>query len=163
MEIRKFVRRAVNAFGYDIHRQIRDISPYFDPAHAHIATASLESITARFFVADDRHTIQSHHAEGKFFESEILAAIARRFSPGGCYVDIGANVGNHLIYMAQRFPDSRLIGFEPMQRQHAILVVNALLNEIGERLVIYKSAASDHRGTAQMITPNPRVRTHKPA
>jgi len=57
------------------------------------------------------------------------------------------------VYIARHFPEARLIAFEPMRRQHAILVVNTLLNEIGPRLAIYKSTASDHHGTAQMITP----------
>lgn len=154
MKIRQVARRAISALGYDIHRQIKDAEPFFDLAHARLSTATLEAITARFFVADDRDMIQSHHADGRFFETDILGAIAERFTPSGCYVDIGANVGNHVVYMAKRFPDARLIGFEPMRRQHAILTVNALLNEIETRLVIHKSAASDHRGKAQMITPN---------
>lgn len=153
MIIRKVTRRIVNTIGYDIHRVVTSSTPCFDPAQAHFATATLEKVTARFFVADPLDTIQSQHSMGCFFETDILSEIAAHFAPNGCYVDIGANVGNHLIYIAQRFPEAHLIAFEPMRRQHAILVVNTLLNEVGRRLVIYKSAASDHRGKAQMITP----------
>lgn len=156
MGIRQVARRVINALGYDIHRQIKDAEPFFDPAHARVTTATFDAVSACFFVADDRDTIQSHHAEGRFFEPDILVAIAERFAPSGVYVDIGANVGNHVVYMAKRYPEARLIGFEPMQRQHAIFVVNALLNELATRLVIHKTAASDHSGKAQMITPNVR-------
>ncbi len=57
MSLRKFIRRFVNAFGYDIHRNVRDSTPCFEPAHALLATATLETVTADFFVADPLDTI----------------------------------------------------------------------------------------------------------
>ena len=64
-----------------------------------------------------------------------------------------ANVGNHLVFVGKRFKNSRLIALEPMKKQHAILVINTILNNLGDRATIHKVAASSIDGEAQMITP----------
>lgn len=153
MKLRQFTRRAFNSFGYDVHKLEMDCTPYFDPKTAAVRSAKLNETTALFFVSDQRDTIQSYHFAGKFYEEDILEAISERFFDGGCFVDIGANVGNHLLYVASRFPKANVVAFEPMRKQHAILVINILLNDFSERIELHKLAASDSEGIARMITP----------
>ncbi|MEM6460763.1 MAG: FkbM family methyltransferase [Pseudomonadota bacterium] len=153
MKLRRFIRKAINAAGYDMHKQERDCSPYFDPEFSAVRTATLNDTTARLFVSDRRDVIQAHHFSGRFYEADILREISKRFFDGGCFVDIGANVGDHVLYIASRFPKASLVAFEPMRKQHVVLMVNMLLNDLAERIKLYKLAASDSDGIAQMITP----------
>jgi FkbM family methyltransferase len=152
---RRIIRKALNAVGYDIHRQIKDSSGLYDPEFSQIKTVNFLDLSAKFFVADCRDVIQSSHYQGVFYEEDICLEIANRFKGDGLFVDIGANVGNHAIFMAARFPQASVIAFEPMRLQHSILVVNYLLNDLGERVKIHKIAASDEVSSSQMITPNP--------
>lgn len=88
----------------------------------------------QFFVADPHDLIQSHHANGKFYEVEELAIIAQFFPRGGVFVDIGANVGNHVIYVGKYLHPAQVIVFEPNPAAIPILRINLALNYL-ERLV----------------------------
>ncbi|MCC1498394.1 FkbM family methyltransferase, partial [Alcanivorax sp. 1008] len=49
---------------------------------------------------------------------------------------------------------SRIIAFEPMRLQHAILSINVLLNELQGKVEVHKLALSDRTEFSRMITPN---------
>jgi FkbM family methyltransferase len=88
----------------------------------------------QFFVADPHDLIQSHHASGTFYEVEELAIIADFFPRGGVFVDIGANVGNHAVYVSRYLYPAQVIVFEPNPAAIPILRINLALNHL-ERLV----------------------------
>jgi FkbM family methyltransferase len=82
-----------------------------------------------FFVTDPADLIQSEHTEGRFYEAEELEIIGRYFY-GGCFVDIGANIGNHAVYISRFLNPSRIICIEPNPEAIRIFDVNIKLNEI---------------------------------
>lgn len=84
-----------------------------------------------FTVAARRDLIQNkYHAEGEFYEQEELEIIRRAFVPGGCYVDIGANVGNHALFVAKFLRPSEVIVVEPNPVAYKVLFSNVMLNRI---------------------------------
>ncbi len=84
----------------------------------------------RFFVENPDDLIQQCHWRGAFYETEELDLIAGYCRPGGVFVDIGANVGNHSLYAAKFLHPSQVIPFEPMALAAAVLRINVMLNAV---------------------------------
>ncbi len=81
-----------------------------------------------FFIANPRDAIQRVHATGQFYEAEELEIIRRWCPPGSTFCDIGANVGNHAIFVLKFLHAARVILFEPNPVATAILLANLGLN-----------------------------------
>ncbi len=99
-----------------------------------IVSSVLDGEDVRFFVVNQRDVIQSVHAAGRFYEPEELAIITDFFPPGGVFVDIGANIGNHSIFVAKYLHPAQIIAFEPNPAAIRILTTNLLLNGL-QRIV----------------------------
>ena len=76
--------------------------------------------------------IQWHHKSGRFYEMEELQAIARYFPLGGVFVDIGANVGNHSLFVSRFLSPSCVIPVEPNRIVIDLLLANIMLNGLGD-------------------------------
>ena len=87
-----------------------------------------------FFVADNTDLIQKEHFNGKFYESEELNIISDFFPHGGVFVDIGANVGNHAVFVARFLSPLKVIVIEPNPAAFEILKANIALNHIDSRV-----------------------------
>ena len=84
-----------------------------------------------FFATDKRRDpIQRHHRNGTFYEEADLALIRQHFPAGGCFVDIGANVGNHSLYAATFLCAAKVIPFEPNPKVIRLLMANMALNGV---------------------------------
>lgn len=106
----------------------------------------------RFFVADMADVVQNHHANGTFYEREELAIIEKHFTPGQAYLDIGANVGNHIVFMAKVLKAGAILAVEPNPTTQKLLHLNLILNSINATL--FTVAFSDHDGMAKMAWVN---------
>jgi urease accessory protein UreE len=58
-------------------------------------------------------------------------------------VDIGANVGNHSIFVSTVIGGAGVVAFEPGLKQHAIFSVNIALNEAKDSVRLYRCGLSD--------------------
>ncbi|MFO1097865.1 MAG: FkbM family methyltransferase [Xanthobacteraceae bacterium] len=81
-----------------------------------------------FFVTNPNDEVMKCHKQGIFYEIEELQLITRFLTKGGTFVDIGANVGNHAIYISLFAEFSKTIVFEPNKSAIRILKINLLLN-----------------------------------
>jgi FkbM family methyltransferase len=109
-------------------------------------------IPLRFFVANDLDIIQRHHLRGAFYEQEELAIIAEYFNPGDFFVDAGANVGNHTVYVAKFLKPGGMMVFEPNPEAVAILRANISLNDLCEIVDVSRLGVglSDGPGAASL-------------
>ncbi len=57
-------------------------------------------------------------------------------------VDLGANIGAFTLFCAERFPQARIISFEPNQRACAQLATNVNRNQLSSRVEIHHSAVT---------------------
>jgi len=71
------------------------------------------------------------------------------FRPGDILVDIGANVGMYTIWAA-RTRGARVYAFEPESLNYAMLNRNIVANGLGDRVVAYCVALSDHSGLGEL-------------
>jgi FkbM family methyltransferase len=81
-----------------------------------------------FFGTDETDVIQRYHAAGVFYELEELSIISRFFQRGGVFADIGANSGNHTVFVARFLHPKQVIAFEPNPVASRLLKVNIALN-----------------------------------
>ena len=106
-----------------------------------------EGRAVRFFVNDDRDVVQGCHRKGTFYELEELRIIGAHFG-GGCFVDVGSNVGNHAIYAARILGATKVMAFEPVDLTSEILSINVGLNCLQDTIEIHKCGLSDKAGRA---------------
>ncbi len=67
----------------------------------------------RFHICNPFDLIQRHHLKGRFFELEELRFLRERIPQGSSIIDVGANVGNHAVYLSRFLRPRRLTVFEP--------------------------------------------------
>ena len=92
------------------------------------ATIRNRPVIFHLSIADD--PIQNAHRRGRFYEAQDLDALARHVPPGALILDIGANVGNHALWLAMFTGAARVIVVEPNPLTHAPLVANVLGNRL---------------------------------
>lgn len=83
-------------------------------------------------IVDPNDYIQAQQSKGTFYEETYLAALAPYFKPGGTFVDIGANTGQHSVYFAKVFGAGRLILVEPIRESYNIIEENLRLNGLDD-------------------------------
>lgn len=96
--------------------------------------AMIYSTPVFFSVANPKDAIQREHVAGRFYEQEELAIIAKHFPIGGSFLDIGANVGNHSLFLLI-FAHARLVvPVEPNPVAAELLIANLYLNGVEGRV-----------------------------
>lgn len=103
----------------------------FKSPPAEIVRTELYGQPIFFTVAARRdHIQQKFHGSGVFYEMEELEIIRKAFPPGTGFVDIGANVGNHALYVAKFLHPSEVIVVEPNPVAYKVLLSNVFLNRV---------------------------------
>jgi FkbM family methyltransferase len=95
---------------------------------AEIAEFSHAGETFRFQMHPWYMGIDMFHAEGKFYEAQELEYLRTRVPPGGVFVDVGANTGNHSIFLGRFLRPRLLIPVEPIDVAADLVRANAKLN-----------------------------------
>ena len=83
---------------------------------------------------DDR--IHIRQTKGFFYEEEELAMMAEHMPKGGTFCDIGANVGNHSLYMLLKGGAGRVVPVEPNPDAISLLLSNMILNRVADRVAL---------------------------
>ncbi len=120
--------------------------PAADPAPAVPAEQALPPMTAGpvvrtqlwgqpifFTITNPRDHIQAEHRAGRFYEMEELDIIRAWFRPGSVFCDIGANIGNHSVFVLRLLHAARAILIEPNPAAIAVLQSNLAVNDVADR------------------------------
>ena len=75
-------------------------------------------------------SIQKTHRQKGFYEPEELEIIRGAFPAGGTFLDIGANVGNHSLFVALFLSPEQIIAVEPNRLAYEVLFANLTLNSV---------------------------------
>lgn len=82
-----------------------------------------------FFTVDQpKDLIQKQHLKGRFYEPDELLIMSRVFPKGGRFLDIGANIGNHLVFFGRIMQAAHILPIEVNPRVIALLKSNIYLN-----------------------------------
>ncbi|MEM9098122.1 MAG: FkbM family methyltransferase [Pseudomonadota bacterium] len=115
-----------------------------------IVEHKIDGHVVRFFVENRFNMIGSAHFAGRFYEAEELEQVRAHARPGGIFVDIGANFGNHALFFALVMQADRVIAFEPGRKARGILGMNIALNDLDDVIQVRRVALSDKTGSAYM-------------
>lgn len=91
-----------------------------------------EEKTVRFALCNPADLIQRHFIAGRFFESDELDYLKQIVPINSTIIEVGANVGNHLVYYSLFMRPAKVIPIEPNPAAIAMLLQNILLNQIGD-------------------------------
>jgi FkbM family methyltransferase len=105
----------------------------------------------RFFFVEELDAIQRFHRRGAIYEAEELALIAESYK-GGVFVDVGANIGNHAIYVAKLLDAPKVIAFEPLALSADLFEINVALNGCSDRVVLHRVGLSNESCRARPAT-----------
>jgi FkbM family methyltransferase len=93
-------------------------------------SVNLHGKEARFAINNPLDLIQRHHLAGLFFEVQELRTLTRVVGTGRNIVEVGANIGNHLVFYAQHMHAKKIFPFEPNPDAVALLSRNIKANKL---------------------------------
>lgn len=120
-----------------------------------VTTVRLGTVEAQFTVKDPDDWIQREYLQGRFYEEKDLLAMAEYINRDTRYIDIGANIGNHIIYFAKRFDLKSIVAIDPNRDAVNILKENLALNNLTSvvNLSYVDYGLSDTPTTANLCVP----------
>ena len=143
------VKGLAGTLGYDV---IRKNAGAASLSRGIVARFRTHGEDVAFFVLNEWDYIQKHHLNGGFYEPEELALIGRHLN-GGVFVDVGANVGNHSVYVLKFLGVDKVIAFEPNPVAAELLAVNLALNGLSGQVEHRPAGLSDRNTAARLVAP----------
>lgn len=103
-------------------------------------------------VSETDHIVKLMAKSGTFYEIDLLGYIEaiKDVLPPGLIVDVGANIGNHTVFLAT-FLGRPVVAFEPNPTVLGLLERNLAANDAQVRVVAKGLGAAPGRGTAVVV------------
>ena len=124
---------------------INDACAQAAPGASPVVSIDRHGRRALFALLDPSEHIQSHHASGRFYEEDLLDSLYALLAPGDLVLDVGANIGNHTVFLAA-IRQCRVIAIEPDPGNFAHLERNVALNQLASCVTLIRAGASDVSG-----------------
>lgn len=103
----------------------------------------------KLFLPDKRDYIQQRIIVIKnFYEDDILRAMETYIDQNSVVIDIGSNIGNHVLYFGKILNAKKIYAFEPQKEVFNILKRNVELNELTNKVNIYNLALGSKTSSA---------------
>lgn len=114
---------------------------------------TIDGTPVTFNLDREHDPIQRNNRAGRFYEHKELHYLRDAFPPGGTFVDIGANIGNHSLFFALFAKASRVIPIEPNPVSYRLLIANVLCNRLLDIVDLSRLGVgvSDTKGTGFAI------------
>lgn len=98
------------------------------------------------------HILDQMRRRRAFYETDLLETLGREVGArGGVALDVGANVGNHTLYLAGVL-GLRVLSFEPVPSNRDLLLRMVDLNDLGGRITVLPYACGDAPGEVFLET-----------
>jgi FkbM family methyltransferase len=120
-----------------------------------LVEAEISGQTIRFFVNNREDWIQRHHDRGEFYEVTDLNIMAQHMTRDTRYLDVGANVGNHVIWLSKFVGLKNIVVVEPHPKAVALLEMNLRINDLIDKVDLSCTGygLSDSSGIATVREP----------
>ncbi len=91
-----------------------------------------------FYLPSRRDYIQQQILfRNTFYEDKILQKVGKFVEDDFTFLDIGSNIGNHIIYFAKIFNAKKIYGFEPQKKVFEILKKNVGINSVSDKVELF--------------------------
>lgn len=97
-----------------------------------------------------RELLEHGHYQRKEFSVACELLQREGYGLGGCFVDVGANIGMHTVYALQSALFSCAISIEPEPENNRLLHANICLNGYQDRVTVLCAAVGDREGTVAL-------------
>ena len=145
-----------SATGKDWMRAVTSMLAAQCAARGMKARFTLDGEAFEFCISNPFDMLQRHFLVGRFFEHRELHALRAVLSPGLTLLEVGANVGNHVVYYARFLRPRKIIVLEPLARAIHDLKRNLELNGVDcADLTRVGIAAAEARRRYTAVTPDP--------
>jgi len=104
------------------------------PDNTRIVLAEQGNGPVTFLINNPQDRIHRVQSRGVFYERQQLARMAQVFPKGGTFVDVGANIGNHSLYMLTQADAGLVIPFEPNPESIAMYEAVMRVNKVQGRV-----------------------------
>lgn len=133
---------------------------------SHSATTPIEALKTQRAIASEAEAglnqtpkgdiadpVFAAFADGAFYEAPALEMMRRWMPEGGAFVDIGAHVGGHTLFMLRHGGAAKAIPIEFNPPAHKLLAEIVLLNDLGDRvdLDLLGLAMTEERGKREAV------------
>jgi FkbM family methyltransferase len=118
----------------------------------HQVEITYEGRRYRLATHGEQDTINRSFKQGRFYEEDLLRAIAALNRPG-VYVDVGAHIGNHALFFAAECPSTLVIGFEPWSPSYALAVSTMQANHVADKVHLIEHPVSSRDGAPVTYVP----------
>ncbi|MES1991457.1 MAG: FkbM family methyltransferase [Pseudomonadota bacterium] len=95
-----------------------------------VCDVTFDNKTSYFMMDNPFDIIQFCHGRGTFFEIKELQVLQSIVGMGKTIVEVGANIGNHLVFYAQHLEAKKIFPFEPNPVAVALLDKNIHANKL---------------------------------
>ena len=99
-------------------------------------------------VSDNDLMISRFRKSSNFYELQLLEEVSK-LQLEGIYLDLGANIGNHLIFFANHCPSEKVVGVEAQPETLEVLRYNAR-KHLRKRFDLWNLAVTDTEGFADL-------------
>jgi len=89
-----------------------------------------DGVPVQFFLNMERDPVQNIIRSGQFYEIAELRELEKHIKNGAHIIDIGSNIGNHLLYFAKIMRAARIVPVEPNPLALAPLMAAILGNDL---------------------------------
>ncbi|HET6569075.1 MAG TPA: FkbM family methyltransferase [Rhodothermales bacterium] len=93
--------------------------------------------------------VRRFYEKQEFYEKEMLEYIQTTYGPNRCFVDVGANIGNHTLYFSRLCNAARVDAFEPSPVACGLLRQNIAVNRLAN-VHVHQCAVGAQRGQADL-------------
>jgi len=107
---------------------------------------------AKVIIKNENEFIQKHWNLNCFYEAKggaLLGYINKNIKKGGKYIDIGASIGNHTIFLAEIMKGKEIYSFEPLLSSFNHLIENVELNNF-KNVKCFNYALGEDSGRVSM-------------
>jgi FkbM family methyltransferase len=139
---------------------------FFERAHLHTRHVSVEIDGLTYVVAaDDDGVARNIFTRSTRPEFVVLPRALQVAGPvgGGCFVDVGANIGTTTIPAVAHHGFGTAVACEPSPGSAALLRANCALNGVADRVRVVEAVVSDTRGTVEFDVSGTAPGRHKVA
>ncbi|MEN3123670.1 FkbM family methyltransferase [Janibacter sp. LM] len=122
------------------------------PAHFPLTLVSVDGADYRICLphAGSDYIQRQISTTGEPYEHEMLQAMAATLESDDLVLDIGANVGNHTLYLAG-VVGVNVVAYEPDARLTTAIEESVSVNQLGERIRVRRAAVSDEPGEGVLV------------